>query len=100
MKNAVLFINDQNGQDYRVVINAIPDWEGFEKLVKYLEVNYQAEILESYDGPDARRWIIYVRNMKIELIHNDGYGNYFQALTFDGNCLIKEIGEDLANRLG
>ncbi len=99
MKNPVSFINNQSGNDYRVVINAISSWEDFEKLVRYLEINYKAEILESYDGPDARHWIIKIDNEKIELIHNDGYGNYFRALTLQGLHLIKQIGEDLKKRL-
>ena len=99
MIKPVLYIHNNKNNDYRVVVNAIADWEGFEKLAKYLEINYQAEILESYDGPDARRWIFSIDGKKIELIHSDGYGNYFCSASIEGNTLISMIGKDLEKRL-
>lgn len=98
MSKSVLFLRDNTGE-YSVLVKAIPDWEGFEKLVKFLEINYQANVLESYDGPGARRWIIEVQNKIIELIHDDGYGNYFLAPTVESEEILNTIGKDLENRL-
>ena len=94
----VIFLKDQKGH-LRAIIEVIPDWEGFGKLVKYLEINYHAKIVKSYDGPDARRWIISIDKTIIELIHNDDYGNYFIAPTKDSEATVYEIGKDLENRL-
>ena len=99
MSKSVLFIRKKKENDCRVVINAIQDWGGFEKLVKYLQMHYKVKILESYDGPDARRWIIQLNDEKIELIHSDGYGNYLKACNEKGEDLITSIGEDLEARL-
>lgn len=96
---SVLYIRDKNKDEYRVVVNAVSDWDGFDKLIKYLEVNHQANIIEVYDGPDARRWILSIKGEEIELIHNDGYGNYFIAADVKGEALINRIGEDLEKRL-
>ena len=97
-KRHVIFIEKEN-RLLELDIISISDWEGFEKLAKYLEINYQAEILESYDGPDARRWIFSIDGKKIELIHSDGYGNYFCSASIEGNTLISMIGKDLEKRL-
>lgn len=98
MTNSVTFIRNNNNQ-YMSVINPIPDWEGFDKLIKYIQVNYDVEILKSYDGPDARRWIIRLNGEIIELIHDDGFGNYFLAPTVESEGIVKKIGEDLESRL-
>lgn len=98
MGQNVLFIREENGS-YRVVIDAIPDWEGFDKLIKYLEVHYQAHVVKSVEGPDARRSVIEIGNEIIELVHSDGYGNYFLASDKNNEALILEIGKDLENRL-
>lgn len=97
MNKKVLYIKESDG--YRVIVNAIEDWEGFEKLAKYLEIHYQAKLLESIDGPDARRWTFSIGGVEIELIHSDGYGNYFCSSTDIGEELINKIGIDLEERL-
>ena len=54
---------------------AIPDWEGFEKIVKFLEKYYGARVRARSDGPDARRWILEVDDGTVELHHEDPCGN-------------------------
>ena len=98
MSKPVIFIKDENNR-YRAVIDVIPDWDGFDKLIRYLEINYQTKILKSYDGPDARRWVIEVDGVIIELIHSDDYGNYLVAPTEESESLVYKIGKDLENRL-
>lgn len=99
MNNSILYTVNKSNNEFRVVVNAISDWTGFEKLVKYLEVNFQASVIHSYDGPDARRWIFSIDGIEIELIHSDGYGNYLHSTTEQGQSLIKKIGADLELRL-
>jgi len=98
MIKPVLFLRDKE-KIYRAVIDSIPDWDGFDKLISYLEKNYQTKILTSADGPGARRWIIEVNKKIIELIHDDGYGNYFLAPTVESEGMVREIGKDLEIRL-
>ena len=98
MTKQVLFLRDEE-KKYTAVIYSIPDWDGFDKLIAYLENNYQTKILTSADGPGARRWIVEVNEKIIELIHDDGYGNYFLAPTVESEEMVREIGEDLERRL-
>ncbi|MDR3492555.1 MAG: hypothetical protein P4M12_11060 [Gammaproteobacteria bacterium] len=98
MTKSVIFIRDDNNQ-YRAVIDAISDWEGFEKLITFVQKYYSAEVLEEYDGPDARKWILESNGHRFELIHDDGYGNYFLARTQESEDIIRTIGKDLEERL-
>ena len=98
MIKSVIFIRDENNQ-CRLVINAIPDWEGSEKLITFVQKYYSAEILAKYDGPDARKWILECQGHNFELIHDDGYGNYFLARTIESENIVREIGNDLEERL-
>ena|SRR3990167_7749365 len=99
MKKSILYIRDNKNHDYRVVANVIEDWEGFEKLAKYLQINWQAKLIDSFDGPDARKWIFLIDKERIELIHSDGYGNYLTSSSNSGESLINKIGKDLEERL-
>lgn len=91
---SVVYVRESTG-NLRVVIGPMPDWEGFEELVKFMQVQYGIVILAQYDGPDARRWILEKNGCKFELIHDDGYGNYLFAPTADNESVINEIGKDL-----
>ena len=98
MTKSVNYMSDDD-KKYIAVINPIPDWDGFDKLISYLENNYQTKILNSFDGPGARRWIAEVNEKIVELIHDDGFGNYFLAPTVESEEMVREIGEDLEKRL-
>ena len=80
-------------------VQAVPDWEGFEKLARFLEKYYGATILERVDGPDARRWIIAVRGTTIELQHEDPWGNVIVAPDSSSEAVVQEIADDLRSRL-
>jgi hypothetical protein len=94
-----LYTNNREKKQLRVLIDAVSSWEGFDKLVRYIELNYQSKILNSYVGPDAKRWIFEVNGQIIELIHSDAFGNYFLAPTVETEDLVREIGLDLEQRL-
>jgi hypothetical protein len=94
----VLFIRDKN-KLLKVDICYMQDWEGFEKLIKFVQKHYSASILAQYDGPDARRWILKSNHLIFELIHDDMLGNYFVASTKESESLVYEIGKNLESRL-
>ncbi len=83
----------------RCDVHGIPDWEGFEKLVLFLEKNYRAKVLERIDGPDARRWKLQVEGVCLELQHEDPWGNVLVAVDDDADGVVRRIGEDLQGRL-
>ncbi|CAN5273591.1 hypothetical protein BH10PSE19_BH10PSE19_09620 [soil metagenome] len=95
---SVLFLKRPN-ERLEVKICAIPDWEGFDKLIIFLKQQYDAKILAEYDGPDARRWILESHGQQFELIHDDMFGNYLVAPTINSENLVQEIGKDLEQRL-
>jgi hypothetical protein len=98
MTKPVIFIKDQH-KNFRVVVEAISDWDGFEKLIKFAQKYYAVDVLAQCDGPGTRRWILKSGNHTFELIHDDGYGNYFVASTSKDESLLHEIGKDLEERL-
>lgn len=98
MKNPVV-ITSRKDENLEIKISAIPDWEGFDKLISFLEKHYGAKALETYDGPDARRWILECQNQIIELIHDDMFGNYLHAPSVESEVVVKNIAKDLEQRL-
>ncbi|GAB4393539.1 MAG: hypothetical protein Tsb005_12270 [Gammaproteobacteria bacterium] len=94
-----IVVTSGKGERLEVTIVGIPGWEGFDKLILFLIKHYDASVLEKYDGPDARRWILECRNQTIELIHDDMFGNYLLAPTVKSEDVIREIANDLEERL-
>lgn len=98
MKEPVIF-HKEPGKPLEITIIDIPDWEGFDKLIQFVQKYYFAEIIAKYDGPGARKWILQSQGHMFELIHDDGYGNYFIASGDDSEEIVLKIGEDLSARL-
>lgn len=63
----------------RCEVHNVPDWEGLEKLALFAEEHYGASIIERLDGPDARRSVLAVGKVQIELQHDDPWGNALVA---------------------
>jgi len=97
VKPAVSF-SQHNGRT-RCDVHNVPDWDGLEKLARFLEKYYAATILERIDGPDARRWVLRVNDIQVELQHEDPYGNALLAVDAEGDDLVRVIGDDLGARL-
>lgn len=55
-RQAVIVSRHQEKMQCEVL--AISDWEGFEKLVAFLQRTYGAVVVSRADGPDARRWVL------------------------------------------
>jgi hypothetical protein len=94
----VVFIN-KPGQPLEVDICAIPDWDGFDKLIQFMINEYAAKVVNSFDGPDARRWILKAEGQEFELQHEDVYGNTLIATTTGSESIVNKIGLALENRL-
>ena len=58
---------------------AVSDWEGFEKLFRFLERHYDAKVQRQFDGPDSRRWVLDVQGKALEIQHEDPWGNVILA---------------------
>lgn len=80
-------------------MRAVPDWDGLEKLARFLEKYYGARILQRIDGPDARRWTVQVRSVIFELHHEDPWGNVIVAPDSSSEATVQMIADDLALRL-
>ena len=98
MSKPILILKQPN-ERLEIKICAISSWGGFDELIQFLKNEYNAKVLSENDGPDARRWILESQNKKIELIHDDMYGNYLIAPTEDSEDIVYEIGKDLEERL-
>lgn len=98
MRKSVV-VTSKKGDKLEITVVAVPGWEGFDKLILFLEKHYGAKALKKYDGPDARRWILKCQNQIIELIHDDMFGNYLHAPTVESEGIIKNIAKDLEQRL-
>lgn len=80
-------------------VHGVPDWEGFDKFVRFLEKHYDASVLDTLDGPDARRCILQVGGAVVEVQHEDPWGNVLVAVDKEAEETIRRIGEDLRTRL-
>jgi hypothetical protein len=98
MTQPILFLKNSHDQ-LEVKISAVPDWDGFDKLIDFIKQEYHAVSLNAYDGPDARRWILEIDGIQFELIHDDMFGNYLVAPTIESEEIVREIGKDLEERL-
>lgn len=98
MTKPILFI-EKKDSFLEVDISAIPDWEGFDKIIFFLKNEYNIKVLSIVDGPGSRRWVLDVEGVTFELIHDDGYGNYMVACSSDSEVLVRKIGKDLETRL-
>jgi hypothetical protein len=89
----------KSGELLRALISDIPDWEGFYKLLQFVQKRYNAEIISKADGPDARVCILSCKGKKFKLIFMDDYGNYFEPFSQNDEPIVLEICADLEKRL-
>jgi len=94
----VLFLKKPD-RPLEVDICAVPDWDGFDKLIKFLEIEYSTQVLSSVDGPGSRRWVLKASGHEFELRHDDFYGNYLFASTKSSEPIVEKIGMDIERRL-
>ena len=99
MKNRKPMVLARRGGRLECDVLAVPDWEGFEKLARFLEKHYAAQVREKTDGPDARRWVLDVEGCALELQHEDPWGKVIVAADETGEVLLRRVAEDLAARL-
>src|SRR3990167_3244872 len=97
--NKSVVVTSRKNEKLEITIVAIPDWDGYDKLILFLTKHYDAIIIAEYDGPDARRWILKCHDQIIELIHDDMFGNYLLAPTVESEPIVTEIANDLEERL-
>jgi hypothetical protein len=98
-KKSILIHENSEGL-LKVEVFVISDWDGFEKLIKFMKTYYNVEVSKKIDGPDARRWILRRNSESMELHHDDLYGNTLIACDLESNDLVKSIGLDLTERFG
>jgi len=94
---SVLFVKEK--YPLEVFILEISDWSGFDKLIQFLKNEYAIEVIENYDGPGSRRWVLKSEGRKFELWHEDSFGNSLVALDPKSVDIVSRIGEDLNARL-
>jgi len=97
-KQAVVLTKNVNDL-IEVDVCVVNDWEGFEKLIQFMQNEYSISVLEKFDGPDARRWVLKSGESTFELVHEDPYGNTLVSSNIASNQLVETIGLDLKQRL-
>ncbi|RCK54291.1 hypothetical protein TH25_03050 [Thalassospira profundimaris] len=90
---------EENQSFLKVDVCAIADWDGFYKIIQFLKKEYNVEVLEKIDGPDARRWLLRFEGCDFEVQHDDPYGNLIVATDRKSQELVRQIGLDLERRL-
>ena len=94
-----VFAPDEGSETLECAVYAVSDWDGFEKLVRFLEKHYQGRVLDSVDGPDARRAVLEVRGQRLEVQHEDPWGNSIFSFSPQSHELLREVAADLKSRL-
>lgn len=82
-----------------IEVEVISSWEGFENIVRSLEQDFNAHVLEKNDGPDARSWNLEIDGQIITIQHLDTRGNWFFANSPEGEKVVIEIVNRLKERL-
>tara|TARA_R110002124_G_scaffold267198_1_gene434341 strand:- start:387 stop:710 length:324 start_codon:yes stop_codon:yes gene_type:complete len=98
MSKSIIYIDEQSDSPLRIDICSGEDWDGFDEIIEYLINNLEVEVLKSFDGPDARRWILKLKEITFELIHDDVSGNYLLAPTKESETVIKNIANIIDNK--
>ena len=80
-------------------ILGISSWEGFDQIIRFMEQIYSAEIKDLLDGIDTRSCIVIVNKTAFKLVHDDMFGNTMIAVDSVGNGLLKEIYEEMKERM-
>lgn len=101
----VVFYNNRCGV-LEVDICALSDWDGFDRLIRFLKKEYSVEVLQNLDAPDLRgyrHWILKAGDQVFELIYDDfwrdSWGSSIVAPTSDSQNIVRTIGLDLERRL-
>ncbi|RFA24283.1 hypothetical protein CAI21_22270 [Alkalilimnicola ehrlichii] len=97
-RKPVVLTRNSDGR-FGIDVPSVPDWEGFEKLARFLENEYQAQVINKADGPDSRQWILLVGGHEVILRHDDPYGNTIESKDALGAKIVEAIGKDLEARL-
>lgn len=98
MNKAILLIKVP-GNKLEAKIQAIPGWDGFDNILDFLLQEYAMEVLNNFEGPDARRCILKKEKWELELLHDDMFGNYLVASNEESEQFLYEICNDLEERL-
>ena len=80
-------------------IISAPSWDEFDKLMMFLQNEYDAKIVRLADGPDARVCTFKISEQEIQLFHDDFFGNSMSPCSEDGEEIVDQIAIDLDNRL-
>ena len=86
------------GKHLQAFIDPVSNCDGFDKLIQYMKNEFSVKVIDSFDGPAARRWILESEGIRFELIYDDGCGNYLLAPTIESETIVKKIGSDLETR--
>ncbi len=90
--------NKEGLTEYHIM--AVPDWDGFDSLVKYLEKHWCAVPVQKDDNVYSRRWLLRSGDVYITLYHDSQIGNYLVREDGEGDQeLLDKIGRDLIDRL-
>jgi hypothetical protein len=79
-------------------VPGVSGWDGFEKLYSYLERSWGASCISSADGPDARLWVLRIRNVTLNLEFEDPWGNRIVSTSLESSDLLREIAANLRQR--
>ncbi len=83
----------------RCEVHGVPGWEGLDKLVRFLEKHYEASVVDTIDGPDARCCRLQVGGSAVEIQYEDPWGSVLVAVDREAEEIVRRIGEDLRERL-
>ncbi len=68
------------------------DWDAFDYIIKTLKTKFNARVINKLDGPESRIWDLDIEGVPLSL-HNNPYGNYLKATSFEARDYLKNTYE-------
>jgi hypothetical protein len=81
-------------------VPAVPGWDGFDKLIEYLESVHDVDLVRRVDGPDARRAWLVSAGTAFEVEYDDSFGSALVVPDAEAEKFVLGVADDLRRRLG
>lgn len=99
MKPTVVAKRNTSGDFVLMIIQEDLGYDAIEELFEFLKVEYDAQVLQKFDGPYSRRWLLNIDGAQVTVDFDEADGFDLTVDSAEMESLLERIGEDLKARL-